>query len=192
MTPQNLAQHRNDPNMAFWQNLKEGSDHFEALRQEPKVAVCGRRYVFGGADVAQGNCSPAIEPAVAQKRAQDEQQVAELVARGVQPVQLVYNDGSGHETFRQAIASATVVQDGSLVVDARTTRRLGDVSRPEALAAGPQQILLDATKPKEAVALTAAAKPATAGPALTPRPSAVAGKQQERRAQSTTVQAAAN
>src|SRR5919112_1024551 len=73
MTPQNLAQHRYDPNMPFWQNLKEGSDHFEVLRQEPKVAVCGRRYVFGGAEVAQGNCSPTVDPAVAQKPAQDEQ-----------------------------------------------------------------------------------------------------------------------
>ena len=30
MTPKNLAQHRLDPNMPFWQNLKEGSDYFEA------------------------------------------------------------------------------------------------------------------------------------------------------------------
>src|SRR5215213_4585040 len=139
MTAQNLAQHRYDPNMAFWQNLKEGSDYFEVARQEPKVAVCGRRYVFGGGDVAQGNCSPAIDPAVAQKRAQDEQQVAELVARGVQPVRLVYNDGGGHESFRRAIASATVADDGSLMV-----ARLGDVSRPEALASGPQEIVLEA------------------------------------------------
>ena len=67
MTPQNLAQHRFDPHMPFWQNLKEGSDYFEAVREEPKVGVCGRRYVFGGADVAQGNCSPEVEPAVAEK-----------------------------------------------------------------------------------------------------------------------------
>jgi len=167
MTAQNLAQHRYDPNMPFWQNLKEGSDYFEVARQEPKVAVCGRRYVFGGADVAQGNCSPALDPAVAQKRAQDEQQVAELVGRGVQPVKLVYNDGGGHESFRRAIAAATMSEDGSLVVDART-RRLGDVSRPEALAAGPQEIILDASgKPGDGVAYASA----SAGASLTsPQP----------------------
>jgi murein L,D-transpeptidase YafK len=156
MTAQNIAQHRYDPNMPFWQNLKEGSDQFEVLRQEPKVAVCGRRYVFGGADVAQGNCSPAVDPAVAQKRAQDEQQVADLVARGVQPVKLVYNDGGGHESFRRAIAAATVTQDGSLVVEARS-RQLGDVSRPEALAAGPQEIILEASgRPQNTMAYASA------------------------------------
>lgn len=46
MTPRNLARHRNNPNMAFWKNLKEGYDHFEVTRQEPQVDVCERRYVF--------------------------------------------------------------------------------------------------------------------------------------------------
>ena len=159
MTAQNLAQHRYDSNMPFWQNLKEGSDHFEVLRQEPKVAVCGRRYVFGGADVAQGNCSPLVDPAVAQKRAEDEQRVAELVGRGVQPVQLVYNDGGGHDSFRRAIAAATVAEDGSLVVDART-RRLGYVSRPEALAAGPQEIVLQSRGQPQGTAAYASANAA--------------------------------
>ena len=171
MTAQNLAQHRYDPNMLFWQNLKEGSDHFEVLRQEPKVAVCGRRYVFGGADVAQGNCSPAVDPAVAQKRARDEQQVAELVGRGVQPVRLVYNDGGGHETFRQALEGATAAEDGSLVVDART-RRLGLVSRPEALASGPQEIVLEPSgRPKDATAYASA----NASGLLSPQPVAKQG-----------------
>lgn len=46
MTPRNMARHRNNPNMAFWKNLKEGHDHFEVTRQEPQVDVCERRYVF--------------------------------------------------------------------------------------------------------------------------------------------------
>ena len=36
MTPENMARHRSNPNIAFWRNLKEGSDHFEATRQPPK------------------------------------------------------------------------------------------------------------------------------------------------------------
>src|SRR5215207_3261231 len=71
MTAENLAKHRADPHMAFWRNLKEGSDQFEVLREEPRVSVAGLRYDFG-----------AENPAVAQKRAQDEQKVAELVGAG--------------------------------------------------------------------------------------------------------------
>ena len=32
--------------MPFWRMLKEGNDHFEVTRQEPKVDVCEKRYVF--------------------------------------------------------------------------------------------------------------------------------------------------
>ena len=46
MTPQNMARHRNSPHIAFWKMLKTGYDHFEVTRQEPKVDVCDRRYVF--------------------------------------------------------------------------------------------------------------------------------------------------
>ena len=46
LTPANLARHRNHPELAFWQMLKIGNDHFFATRLEPKVDVCNRRYVF--------------------------------------------------------------------------------------------------------------------------------------------------
>jgi murein L,D-transpeptidase YafK len=46
MTPLNMARHRNSPHMAFWRMLKKGNDHFEVTRQEPKVDVCDRQYVF--------------------------------------------------------------------------------------------------------------------------------------------------
>ena len=46
LTPANLARHRTNPHMAFWQMLKIGNDHFEATHLEPKVDVCDRRYVF--------------------------------------------------------------------------------------------------------------------------------------------------
>jgi murein L,D-transpeptidase YafK len=56
MTPANFAKHRNNPNIPFWRMLKEGSDHFEITRQEPKVDVCEKRYVFN-ADSPQ-NATP--------------------------------------------------------------------------------------------------------------------------------------
>ena len=46
MTPVNMAKHRNNPNMPFWKMIKEGNDHFEVTRQEPKVDFCEKKYVF--------------------------------------------------------------------------------------------------------------------------------------------------
>lgn len=46
MTPQNMAEHQDDPNFEFWKMLKEGYDHFEITRVPPKIDVCDKRYVF--------------------------------------------------------------------------------------------------------------------------------------------------
>ena len=46
MTALSLAKHRNNPNVPFWRMLKDGNDHFEVTRLEPKVNVCEYRYVF--------------------------------------------------------------------------------------------------------------------------------------------------
>ncbi|MBQ0820374.1 hypothetical protein KBI52_09140, partial [Microvirga sp. HBU67558] len=134
MTAENLAKHRLDPNIAFWKNLKEGSDTFEVTREEPQVGVGNGRYVFDAGD-------PSVAAAVAQIQQRDEQQVANLIARGVQPVRLVYADGGQNQAFREALSPG---EDVSLAVDASARNRLGDVSRPEALAAGPREILLNA------------------------------------------------
>jgi murein L,D-transpeptidase YafK len=56
MTPINMARHRNSPHMAFWQMLKQGYDHFEVTRLEPKVDVCDRHYVFNAQ--SSGKFSP--------------------------------------------------------------------------------------------------------------------------------------
>jgi len=130
MTAENLAKHRLDPNIAFWRNLKEGSDHFEVTKQEPQVSVANGQYAFSG--------DASVMAAVAQKQQADDRQVAALAADGVRPVKVVYADGGQHESFRQALSG----EDGTLTVDARARRRLGDVSRPEGLAAGPQEVVL--------------------------------------------------
>ena len=36
MTAQNLARHRNNPNIAFWKMLKKGNDHFEVCSSSPR------------------------------------------------------------------------------------------------------------------------------------------------------------
>jgi murein L,D-transpeptidase YafK len=97
MTPLNLAKHRNSPNMAFWRMIKEGYDHFEVTRQEPKIDVCDKHYVFdavapGGSSAAlnfnpKGRC-PAYEipedvaSAVKEKRDSDDREFANLVKAG--------------------------------------------------------------------------------------------------------------
>ena len=52
MTDANMDRFASDPNIAFWQNLKQGSDLFEATLRPPVWDVCDRRYVF--ADEATG------------------------------------------------------------------------------------------------------------------------------------------
>jgi murein L,D-transpeptidase YafK len=44
MTEANLARHKSNPWMPFWQTLKEGYDYFETARKVPTVAVCARKY----------------------------------------------------------------------------------------------------------------------------------------------------
>lgn len=174
MTAENLAKHRYDPNIAFWKNLKEGSDFFEVAKQEPQVSVANRQYAFGG--------DASVMAAVAQKRQQDEREVAELVAKGVQPIRLVYDDGGQHQSFRQALSEPPEGDGISLAVEASPrNNRLGDVSRPEALAAGPHEVVLAANgKPRQeptapfAYASQRAAAPVrSAGPAPQAAPVAV-------------------
>src|SRR5215208_1651080 len=71
MTAENMAKYRADPNMPFWQNLREGSDRFEATQEEPQVAVASGRYVF--------SVSPEGEALATRKTAEDEKRVAALV-----------------------------------------------------------------------------------------------------------------
>src|SRR6266571_5327736 len=82
MTAVNMARHRNNPNMAFWKMLKQGNDHFEVMRLEPKVDVCDKRYVFDAEPPA--NASPArplsFDPTGRCPAYQVPQELAEAVA----------------------------------------------------------------------------------------------------------------
>jgi murein L,D-transpeptidase YafK len=173
MNPTNFAKYRNDPNVAFWRNLKEGSDHFEALREEPRVGVCGTRYVFGGADAAAGSCSPKVETLVAEKRERDNREIAELVAKGTPATRVVYEDGSQNPVFRQssATAFASLGSSEALPYDPKEFSRhhLGEVSRPETLAAGGREIEIDAKGQPVMMASAQAPIPTKAAAAAQPR-----------------------
>jgi murein L,D-transpeptidase YafK len=164
MTPKNLARHRLDPNIAFWKNLKEGSDYFDVTKDEPRIVVAGGRYQFNADD-------EVTVAAVREKQAQDEREVAELVADGEKPIRLAYHDGDSHESFRTALAGA-MGPDGSLAVDARMRNRFGDVSRPEGLSSGPQMIALDDSGKAKPEAPSSAMAFASLNPAADPAPKA--------------------
>jgi hypothetical protein len=83
--------------MAFWKMIKEGYDHFEVTRQEPKVDFCEKKYVFDAAAApgakrdpvfdASAKCPAYIVPediasAVRDKEQRDEAEYSKLVAKG--------------------------------------------------------------------------------------------------------------
>ena len=63
MTPENMAR-QDDPNFAFWKNLKEGYDYFE-ISCRPR-STCERRYVFNQYVDGDGRFRPRACPAATQ------------------------------------------------------------------------------------------------------------------------------
>jgi murein L,D-transpeptidase YafK len=114
MTPLNMARHRNSPNMAFWKMIKEGYDHFEVTRLQPKVDICEKRYVFDAE--SSGKFSPAdrcpaykvpeeIASAVREKQRRDDVRTAELSNRTPAAPVKTGVDGGMNATFLTALKS---------------------------------------------------------------------------------------
>ena len=121
MSAENMARHRADPNYAFWRQLKEGSDRFEATREELQVSGAGGRYAFAPSR------DPAREAAATTRRAAEEARVAELVEDGAPAVRTSYSDGGQHAFWASLITKGVPV---------------GDISRPEALAYAGQETVV--------------------------------------------------
>src|SRR5665213_119839 len=123
MTPVNMAKHRNNPNMPFWRMIKEGNDHFEVTKQEPKVDFCEKKYVFDAVKAPDAKRDPVFEAsakcpayvipdeiadAVRQKQQEDDAEMARLVARGTPVARMNTGiDGGMNRVF------ASKLQDGS-------------------------------------------------------------------------------
>jgi murein L,D-transpeptidase YafK len=129
MTPLNMARHRNSPHVAFWKMIKQGYDHFEVTRAEPKVDVCEKHYVFNAEArskfVATEKCPAyrvpqAIAAAVHDKQRRDDTQMAELISRGTpaSPARTGV-DGGMNRTFLSALRSrgpgATIHTDSGTI-----------------------------------------------------------------------------
>lgn len=106
MNASNMVEHRGDPNMSFWRDLKAGYDSFEKTRQEPAVAMCGGRYVFNKT-FANGEPSDPLaacpgeigNPVMADAGQRD----AITVSSTPQMHSYAYVDGGMHPSFREML-----------------------------------------------------------------------------------------
>jgi murein L,D-transpeptidase YafK len=196
MTALNMAKHRNNPNFAFWKMLKEGYDHFEATRQEPKVAVCEKRYVFDAATPenasrppsfnARGKCpvyrlDPSIAEAVLDKRRTEQFQMAEYTARNIDTVPPRHGlDGGMNPVFASRLAPSNGFDS-----DGRTYQLAGYSQAPGALPRTPAPaattaVTAQARQPSAPVAMASVPMPQSApqpkeGVAPPEQPKTIAG-----------------
>ncbi|HEY3795678.1 MAG TPA: murein L,D-transpeptidase family protein [Bradyrhizobium sp.] len=129
MTALNMARHRNNPNMPFWRMIKEGNDHFEVTKQEPKVDFCEKKYVFDAAKPPNATHDPVFEAsakcpayvipddiadAVRQKQQADDAEMAKLVAKGTPMARLNTGiDGGMNKVFAAKLPDGnTGLSDG--------------------------------------------------------------------------------
>jgi murein L,D-transpeptidase YafK len=163
MTPLNMAKHRNSPHMAFWRMIKQGYDHFEVTRQEPKVDVCEKRYVFDAETTAKftpaGKCpvfkvNEDLVAAVKEKQQRDDNQMAELVSRGTSTVPIRTGlDGGMHAVFQAALKPAYT--DAAGIVRTPTVSLPGTIPAHARLpgADGPTGSVVEASRAPARVAL---------------------------------------
>lgn len=141
MTARNMAAYKDDPNFPFWKTLKEGYDTFELTRRQPKVSVCGRRYVFNS-EFAGGepsdplaSCPQVInqpEPAVAAKLDAEQQKLVVALNQGTSSALNSYVDGGMHPSFR-----ALLKNNGAKSMAEKVSGTKYPISRPDAALADP-------------------------------------------------------
>ncbi len=141
MTAKNMAAYKNDPNFAFWRTLKEGYDSFEATKRQPKVSVCGRRYVFntefsgGEPSDPLAACPPAVnqpEPAVAARLSAEQHKLDVAMASAPASAVSAYVDGGMHPSFRAILKSS-----GANSMAGKVSGTKYPISRPDAALADP-------------------------------------------------------
>jgi murein L,D-transpeptidase YafK len=181
MTPVNMAKHRNNPNMPFWKMIKDGNDHFEVTRQEPRVDFCEKKYVFDAIKKpgamrdlvfdASAKCpdyavADEIVEAVREKQATDIAETARLIAKGTPVARLNPGiDGGMHRVFAARVPEATTglseAGDGSMSLLARAPGTVpSHVNPPKA----PSESLLMGTPEPPKLAAAPAPAPAAAPP----------------------------
>jgi murein L,D-transpeptidase YafK len=176
MTPVNMAKHRNNPNMPFWKMIKEGYDHFEVTKQEPKVDFCERKYVFDAAKApnamrdpvfdASAKCPAYVIPdeianAVREKEQQEAAETAKLIAKGTPVAKLNTGiDGGMNKMFASKIPEGnTGLSEGG---DSQSLASLTLARAPGTIPSTvnpPKPNLAQPEEPVAAVATTSSAPP---------------------------------
>jgi hypothetical protein len=176
MTPANMAKHRNNPNMPFWKMIKEGWDHFEVTRQEPKVDFCEKKYVFDAVKApdakrdpvfdASAKCPAYVIPdevadAVREKQQEDQVETAKLISKGT-PVARINTgiDGGMNRVFASKLPDgSTGLSEGgdgqglSLVALSRAPGTIpSTVNPPRGPVTSPEQPLVASMAPTQASA----------------------------------------
>ena len=130
MTAENMARHRDNPNIEFWKMLKVGYDHFELTKRPPEVNVCEKKYVFN--QQADKPFSPAGAcPAM------------------TTPAALEVALDSYNKTYAAAYAKAMQKYDGTVWVEPSEAQRkaiVADQRKGRELAYAPTGNSLDAGK----------------------------------------------
>lgn len=188
MTPINMAKHRNNPNMPFWKMIKQGYDHFEVTRQEPKVEFCEKKYVFDTTKAPDAKRDPVFEAsakcpayaipeevadAVREKQQQDQVEIAKLISRGT-PVARANPgiDGGMHRVFAAKLPDGSTGLseggDGQGLSLAALSRAPGTipahVNPPRGPVTAPQEPLTASLAPAPAAAPAATTRVASAAP----------------------------
>jgi murein L,D-transpeptidase YafK len=184
MTPINMARHRNNPNMPFWKMIKEGYDHFEVTKQEPKVDFCEKKYVFDAIKAPNATRDPVFEAAskcpayaipeevadaVRERQATDLAETAKLIARGTPVAQMNTGvDGGMNKVFAARVPEGnTGLSEGgdsqglSVLAMSRAPGTIPSTVNPPRAPASPSNNLLQGApeEPKLAVAPAPTAGP---------------------------------
>lgn len=130
MNARNMTRNRNDPNFAFWTDLKRGYDIFEGTRRQPKVSYCGGRYVFD-TEFPAGESSSPLDPCPGSVPAGLVANAAEVDQFSTGSIH-AYADGGMHPSFRKVLASK-----GEKALSKRTSLSQVPISRPAAALADP-------------------------------------------------------
>jgi murein L,D-transpeptidase YafK len=183
MTPINMAKHRNSPHLPFWKMIKEGYDHFEVTRQEPKIDFCEKKYVFDAVKAPDAKREPVFEAsakcpvyvipdevaeAVREKQEADSAETAKLVARGT-PVARINTgiDGGMNRIFAAKLPDGnTGLSEGgeglSLAAFSRAPGTIpSHVNPPRGPVTSPDEPLVASMAPAAAPTRVASAAPTT-------------------------------
>jgi murein L,D-transpeptidase YafK len=186
MTPLNLARHRNSPHMAFWKMIKEGNDHFEMTRQEPKVDFCEKKYVFDAVKAPDAKRDPVFEAsakcpayvvpdevaeAVREKQETDQAAFDKLVAKGTPVAQLHTGiDGGMHKVFAAKLPGGnTGLSEGGsglalLTIDKAPGTIPATVNPPRGPVTSPEEPLTASLTPASSTTRIASVAPAQDAP----------------------------